>query len=555
VDYEAVMNFKLAFIKQIYPSQKTTVFKNKEYQQFFAQNKHWLEPYAVFCYLRDQNGTPDFNKWPAFNVYRAEDVAALIAENAPSFDAIAINYFIQYHLHLQLQEAAKYAHESGIILKGDIAIGVYRYGADTWQQPELYHMNMQAGAPPDDFAVKGQNWGFPTYNWQRMKEDGFAWWKNRFEQMSYYFDAFRIDHILGFFRIWSIPVNSVEGIMGYFVPAIPVHVNEFHNRGVWFDFDRYTKPFINEHVLWEIFGYDVAYVKDTFLNYNGFETYSLKTEFNTQKKVEQFLSNWNDDDFTKKMKTGLFDLISNVILFEVEDSQKQQFHFRFSLSQTTSFQSLDRDLQNRLDDLYVNYFFRRQDHFWMKEASQKLPSLKRVTNMLVCGEDLGLVPDCVPDLMKQLGLLSLEIQRMPKDPKREFSNPADAPYLSVVTPSTHDMSTIRGWWEEDRARIEKFYYQSLNKHGDVPQFCEPWINKEIVQQHLFSPAMWCIFQLQDWMGIDGKLRRQNPNDERINVPANPKNYWRYRMHITLENLLEQTEFNQQVADAISISGR
>jgi 4-alpha-glucanotransferase len=555
IDYVRVMNFKLNYIKQIYPSQKDATFRTPEFIQFFKQNQHWLEPYAVFCYLRDEYKTSDFNQWPAYRIYRKEDIAVLLKGGSSASNSIAIQYFIQYHLHLQLQEAKEYAHANGIVIKGDIAIGVYRYGADAWQQPELFRMEMQAGAPPDDFAVKGQNWSFPTYNWQRMKEDGFAWWKQRFEQMSYYFDAFRIDHILGFFRIWSIPIHAVEGIMGYFVPAIPVHVNEFGRRGIWFNYDRYVKPFINEEVLWNIFSYDCAYVKTTFLISKGFGNYSLQPEFDTQRKVEQHFSTFPDDDFKRKIRQGLYDLISNVILLEVEGSNGQQFHFRFAVSGTSSFKKLDGNTQNQLNDLYINYFFRRQDDFWMKEALQKLPALKRVTNMLVCGEDLGLVPTCVPELMRQLGLLSLEIQRMPKDPTIDFFNPKNAPYLSVVTPSTHDMSTIRGWWEEDRNRIQRFYNSQLNQEGSAPQFCEPWINKEIILQHLHSPAMWSIFQIQDLLGINGKLRRVFPNDERINVPADPKHYWRYRMHISLEYLMQQSAFNDEIKEMIHTNGR
>ncbi|MDE3144170.1 MAG: 4-alpha-glucanotransferase, partial [Bacteroidota bacterium] len=384
---------------------------------------------------------------------------------------------------------------------------------------------------------------------------GFAWWKSRFEQMHYYFDAFRIDHILGFFRIWSIPMHAVEGIMGHFVPAIPLHLNEFNSRGIWFDYNRYTKPFINENVLWEIFGYDQEYVKNNFLNYDGFGNYALKPEFATQRQVEAHISGWDQNDFANKIKQGLFDLISNVILFEAEGSGGQQYHFRFAMNGTASFRNLDGNTQNQLNELYVNYFFRRQDDFWMKEALQKLPALKRVTNMMVCGEDLGLVPACVPDVMRQLGLLSLEIQRMPKDPKKEFFHPDDAPYLSVITPSTHDMSTIRGWWEEDKMRIQKFYNHELGQWGEAPYYCEAWINKAIVVQHLNSPAMWSIFQLQDILGMNENIRRLNPDDERINVPSNPKHFWRYRMHLTLENLLEQKPFNDEFADYVKTSGR
>lgn len=555
VDYEAVTKIKYDYAAFAFKENGASVLASADYAQFFEQNKHWLLPYAAFCYLRDQYGTVDFSKWPAFKQYRAEEIAALADKKSAAYGDIALHYFIQYHLHLQLKEAAAYAHTNGIIVKGDIAIGVYRHGADAWQNPELYHLDFQAGAPPDDFAVTGQNWGFPTYNWQHMREDGFAWWKQRFEQMSYYFDAFRIDHILGFFRIWSIPMNAVEGIMGHFVPAIPVHINEFNSNGIWFDHSRYTQPFITENVLWEVFGYDNELVKSLFLKHEGQGNYTLKPEFRTQRLVEQHFTTLEQDAQHDKIKQGLYNLISNVILFDAENGDGQHFHFRFGMENTSSFRNLGYDTQQKLRDLYVNYFFRRQDDFWMKEALQKLPALKRVTNMLVCGEDLGLVPSCVPEVMRQLGLLSLEIQRMPKDVKSEFFHPNDAPYLSVVTPSTHDMSTIRGWWEEDRGRIQRFYNNQLGQWGDAPQYCEAWINKAIVLQHLYSPAMWSVFQLQDILGISESLRRENPNEERINVPANPKHYWQYRMHLTLEQLLEANDFNEELKGFVTASGR
>lgn len=350
-------------------------------------------------------------------------------------------------------------------------------------------------------------------------------------------------------------MHAVQGIMGRFVPAIPVHINEFKQRNIWFDLNRYTKPFITEKVLWELFGYDNEFVKNNFLIFNGFEQYVLKPEFDTQRKVEEYFASLEQNEHHNRLKDGLFDLISNVILFEVEGSNGQEFHFRFSMESTSSYQYLESNTKYQLSELYVNYFFRRQDDFWMKEAMQKLPALKRVTNMLICGEDLGLVPACVPDVMKQLGLLSLEIQRMPKDPGKEFFHPNDAPYLSVVTPSTHDMSTIRGWWEEDKEKIQRFYNAGLGQFGAAPYYCEAWINKAVILQHLYSPAMWSIFQIQDILGMDEQLRRANPNDERINVPANPKNYWKYRMHLSMEDLMLQETFNNELKRYITASGR
>ena len=553
IDYEAVMKMKWNLLRTIYAENGNADLASEGFAQFYKNNAHWLVSYGAFSYLRDLHGSVDFNQWPTFSKYDTSEIEKLTNPKSKSYNDIAFFYFVQYHLHLQLRKATEYAHENGVVLKGDVPIGVYRYGADAWQHPELFHMEMQAGAPPDAFATKGQNWGFPTYNWETMAADGFAWWKLRFEQMSFYFDAFRIDHILGFFRIWSIPMHAIEGIMGHFVPAIPVSIIEMNNKGISFDHYRFAQPFINESVLFETFGYDNELIKKEYVKSIGNGHYELLPQFKTQIQVQVHFANLPESDLHFKIKQGLFDLITNVIFFESEIAQA--YHFRFNIESTSSFKWLDDKTKQVLRDLYVDYFFIRQDSAWEKEALNKLPMLKRSTNMLICGEDLGMVPACVSTVMRNLGMLSLEVQRMPKATNKTFFHPNDAPYLSVVTPSSHDTSTIRGWWEEDRALTQQFYNQEIGQWGEAPIFCEPWVNKAILLQHLYSPAMWAIFQLQDYLGVDAAIRRNNPHDERINVPANPKHYWRYRMHLSLEDLLKADHFNQEWYNAIKASGR
>ena len=553
VDYHAVMELKWKLLRTLYQENGKVDLASDGFKTFFKNNAHWLVSYSVFSYLRELNGTVDFNHWTTHSTYNELAIEKLIKPKSATYQEIAFYYFVQYHLHLQLSDATKYAHQNGIILKGDIPIGVYRYGADAWQYPNLFHIDRQAGAPPDDFAVRGQNWGFPTYHWEAMAANDFNWWKLRFEQMSYYFDAFRVDHILGFFRIWSIPMHAVDGIMGHFVPAIPVSLNEFNSKGISFDRHRFTKPFINESILLQLVGEDEAYVKQHFLQSIGKGIFDLLPAFQTQRQVVDYFSTLPDHEWNQKIKNGLLSLISNIILIESTDASS--FHFRFNIEATSSFQHLEEKTKIVLRELYYNYFFSRQEKIWEKEALDKLPMLKRATNMLIFGEDLGLVPSCLPPVMRQLGILSLEVQRMPKVPNTIFLNPKDAPYLSVVTPSSHDTSTIRGWWEEDPEKTQLFYQHEIGKLGEAPKHCEPWINKAILLQHLYSPAMWAIFQLQDYFGIDEKLRRKNPNEERINIPANPKHYWRYRMHIDLEDLINQEKFNTDLQLAIKESGR
>ncbi|HRN57500.1 MAG TPA: 4-alpha-glucanotransferase, partial [Agriterribacter sp.] len=554
VDYEEVMRYKWEIIRQLYQAQKKTFFKQEAYGAFMNDNRHWLIPYAAYSYLRDTHKTFRYTEWKQHSRYDKKAVEELSDTAQKHFDGIGIYYFVQFHLHTQLKDAAAYAHANGVIIKGDIPIGVNRYSCDAWMEPALFHMDMQAGAPPDAFAVKGQNWGFPTYNWERMQQDGYNWWRRRFTQMSHYFDAFRIDHILGFFRIWSIPAHAVEGVMGRFVPAVPVALSAFAERGIAFDYSRFCEPYITDAVLNELMGENRSLAGD-FLDLRPDGSYALKPLFSTQRKAAAYFSTLEINEKNILLQSALYDLISNVILFEEEGSQQQRFHFRIDIENTLSFRHLDGYTQHQLKILYTDYFFHRQEEVWATAAMQKLPALKRSTGMLVCGEDLGMVPRCLPEIMRQQGILSLEIQRMPKQDGSEFFNVANAPQLSVVTPSTHDMSTIRAWWEENREKTQRFFNNEMQHPGPAPYYCEPWINKAIILQHLYSPAMWSVFLLQDLMGIDGKIRREDPAGERINVPAIPRYYWRYRMHITLEQLLKENDFNNELISYIHSSGR
>ncbi|MHB9056101.1 MAG: 4-alpha-glucanotransferase [Paludibacteraceae bacterium] len=552
ISFLEVINFKLKYAKEVYLNNKAEFLNDSEYKAFFEKNAFWLIPYAAYCVLRDRFGTNDYRKWDEFSKFDEEKIAEFTSPNQPHFDEVAVNYFIQYHLDKQLREAGRYAHEHGIVLKGDIPISVNKNSVDTWVQPELFHMDMNAGAPPDMFAIKGQNWLLPTYNWDVMKLTEFKWWKQRFEQMSNYFDTFRIDHILGFFRIWEIPVTQVEGIMGHLNPSIPIFINEFGEKGIWFDYNRFCKPYITDQIIQDFFGEDAEWVKTTCLDMEDGWILRLKPEFLRQSYVDEL---YQAGKISERIKYGLFDLISNVLLFEVEGSDGTQFYPRYAMHYLRSYAELDEHTKKGLDELYIHYYYHRQDDYWYNSGMDKLPALKRSTNMLICGEDLGMMNPAVTAVMKELGILSLEIQRAPKTNKIKFAHPNNAPYLSVVTPSTHDMSTIRGWWEEDREATQRFYNEQLGHWGEAPYFCEWWISRDIILQHLYSPAMWAIFQMQDLLGISPKLSRENPHEERINDPSNSEASWRYRLHINMEDLLKEDEFNNEVKNFIEQSGR
>jgi 4-alpha-glucanotransferase len=389
-----------------------------------------------------------------------------------------------------------------------------------------------------------------------MRRDGYAWWRSRFERLSRYFDAYRIDHILGFFRIWQIPYEQVEGIMGWFDPAMPVHVDEIRWRGIAFDYERYCRPYIREHFLWEKFGDQVGAAKEAYLDDCGYGVYRLKDHVSTQRKiVDHFAAIKDGDEGAKqRLRQGLMDCVSEVLLLEVPGSHGTQFHPRCSMQMTRSYQELDADTKRRIEDLYVDYFYRRQEGFWQARGYEKLPAMRKASRMLLCGEDLGMVPACVPGVMRELGILSLEIQRMPRSSDVEFSHPAWAPYLSVVSPSTHDMPTLRGWWRENSHVSGQFAWKMLGV-AFPPMDLPGDLAARIIDQHLHSPGMWAIFPLQDLLGMDEHLRNADIDIERINVPAIMPYYWRYRMHLGLEGLAKAGDFNKRLREMVENSGR
>ena len=469
IDYERMFKAKMDYLRELFAQEWKKVKATKDYKQFFDDNKEWLVPYAQFCVNRDKYGTAVFSEWP-------EEVKN---QKPKANSEQEFWYYVQYNLDRQMHAAHEYARSRRVILKGDIPIGISRDGVEAWVEPKYFNLNGQAGAPPDPFSADGQNWGFPTYNWDEMLKDGCQWWVRRFRKMAQFFDAYRIDHVLGFFRIWEIPMPAKSGLEGQFAPALGLSREEIEGYG--------------------IYGHD-----DLFL---------------------------------------------------VDHKRSDRWHPRIAVQYQEPYQRLNDGEKYNFNRLYNDYFYRRNNQFWYQEAMKKLPRLTQATRMLCCAEDLGMVPDCVPWVMNELRILSLEIQSMPKDDKVRFGHLSRNPYRSVCTISTHDMPTLRQWWDEDIERTQDYFNSMLHRGGAAPHPLPGWLAKDIVSRHLTSPSMLCLLSLQDWLSIDERLRLPDANGERINIPANPRHYWRYRMHLTIEQLLKEDEFNETIKTLINQSGR
>lgn len=553
IDYEKVNDFKINYLRQIFNQEGGKMMKTAEYKAFFQDTELWLVPYAQYSYLRDKNGTADFNQWPDHQVWDEAERKALADPKTAAYKNVAFFYFVQFVLDRQMQEAHEHAKTKGVILKGDIPIGVNRNGCDVWTEPKYFNLNGQAGAPPDDFSANGQNWGFPTYNWFEMLKDGCQWWNRRFQNMARYFDAYRIDHVLGFFRIWEIPVHSVHGLLGQFAPALAMSREEIESYGLHFQEDRFTRPFITDWVLDRMFHERAGEVKEKYLDRLDDERYQMKPEVDTQRKVEALFADATDEK-ELWLRDGLYALISDV-LFVRDHTNPGVFHPRISAQLDFIYESLYDNDKAAFNRLYNDYFYRRNNQFWYQEAMKKLPKLVQATRMLVCAEDLGMVPDCVPWVMDELKILSLELQSMPKDPSVKFGHLSRNPYRSVCTISSHDMPTLRMWWDENIQRTQEYYNTMLYRQGPAPHPLPGWLASDIISRHLTSPSMLCILSIQDWLATDEALRLPDADAERINIPANPKHYWRYRMHLNIEDLAADKRFVQSITEMISQSGR
>lgn len=512
VDYEAVNAAKRAYLDELYAQEGDRILAMTEFRKFLNDNRDWLEPYAQFA-VRHNGGK----------------------------DATEV-YYIQYLLHRQLQDVHNHARSLGVILKGDIPIGVSRVSADVASQPQYFNLNGQAGAPPDAFAVEGQNWGFPTYNWEAMKTDGYKWWKRRLEHMSQYFDAYRIDHVLGFFRIWEVPGDAVQGLLGQFSPALALTADEITRWGLEFDARSMTVPHITDETIKDM----PDGIRD-YLTSVGKGQYALKEGYRTQVQIKEAVA---DDE----MRQALYALTADV-LFLRDHHDPDLFHPRVSARETSAYKALGTEQQTAFDRLSDDYFYRRNEEYWRGVAMERLPRVVEATGMLACAEDLGMVPACVQQVMDALGILTLEIQTMPKAPYVRFANLNTNPYRSVATIFTHDMPTLRQWWDEDRERAQAYYNTVLWRDGKAIHPMTAELAASVVAQHLNSPSMLCLLSLQDWLATDDTLRNPDANAERINIPANPRHYWRWRMHITLEQLQSATGFNERLAAMISTSGR
>lgn len=488
VDFARVAELKMRYLRLAYELSGKSTLESESYGKFRSRNAYWIAPYMAYRTLCDVYSTSDTSRWGKHAVY-SPSVAREIISRYPI--ETGFYGFIQYHLFGQMDEVRKRTRAMGISLKGDLPIGVAPESCDVWMAPECFHMDGSAGAPPDDFSEDGQNWGFPIYDWDRMAQNGYRWWKERLRTMSRLFDAFRIDHILGFFRIWEVERMSGDALRGEFFPSLPYSVKEIRAKGFRFVKSREIDPVRNSR--------DILFVESRHIH--------------------------------------------------------GKYYPAISALRSERFRNLDERQKHAFENLYDDFYFHRNDSLWRACAERRLDAIAGCTDMTVCAEDLGMIPACVPEVLHSKRILTLEIERMPKQFGVEFGATESYPVLSVCTVSTHDTETLRQWLAADHERTRRYMsalyrVRRIAEEDDSPKRC-----LEVVKRNLDSPSMLCIIPLQDFLSIDTELRAADRDTERINVPADPKHVWNYRMHLSLERLHDESRFNRRLHGIISTSNR
>ena len=266
VHIQTVVRVKVA---RVGSSSKKALLES--FERFVSENQEWLKPYAVFCALAEILLFQTTEHWLWGHLAKCDDklIEKLTdPETSPIYsEGVHFVYYLQWRLHVQLKEASSYLKQFGIALKA-----IYRLVSINvpWMcgKPELFRFYTNTGAPPDAFNKIGQNWKFPTYDWEQMKRDGnYSWWRSRLHLMEKYFSLVRVDHILGFFRIWELPAHCESGIMGRFRPSVPISRQELEAVGLW-DIDRLTIPRADASDMEFFFGTRAAEVAARFFDEN-----------------------------------------------------------------------------------------------------------------------------------------------------------------------------------------------------------------------------------------------------------------------------------------------
>ncbi len=539
--YGACLGAKLAALRAVYDASRASIAKDKALAAFVAE-RPWVKTYAVFKRLKSSFGERAWPRWPEYRDPAKDDIEALWLEPAAR-DEQLFHAWTQMRAAEQFGAAARAVAGMGMTLLGDIPILMNEDSADVWSDRSFFDSSMRAGAPPDMYSSDGQNWGFPIYDWDAMERDGYSFWRARVAEADRYYSAYRIDHVLGFFRIWALGEREETGSLGRFVPGPVADRSELAAAGFSGERLRWlSEPHIGGDELRAAAGADAVRAEELALErIGGEDLYLFKRSVRGEADVSAMGLGGASAAFLKERWRDR-------ALLPAGDGR---FAPTWRYRESRAWGSLSDDERRSLDAL-LSEKAAAAERDWERRGRILLSMLKSASGMLPCAEDLGAVPDCVPRVLSELGIPGLRVPRWMRrwdEPGRPFKALEEYGALSACTPSVHDTSTLRGWWEFEDGR-EAFVAAYCPELSPAPERLGPETVPSVLRALAKGPSMLFVIQLQDALDASAAYRSADPRADRINVPGVVDDFnWTWRMGPAVEDLESETSWIALVRSA------
>jgi 4-alpha-glucanotransferase len=541
--FEELLRAKIALLREIYAANKREIAKRAGKGGKLAawiEANSWVIEYAVFRRLKEANEERSWKEWSTHRQISAAEIAELW-DDGKLRDEHLFWVWLQEEAAAQFGAAAKAVAGKGIVLEGDLPILINEDSADVWAHREYFNLEESAGAPPDVYSPDGQRWGFPTYRWEALEKDGYRWWKKRLETAQKYYQAFRIDHVLGFFRIWTSSQKDNTSALGWFNPYVPVKKAELKELG--YDDGRLrwiTKPHVPTGEVWDALraGWEGHY-REGDLAAEAERTFTEALERIGEEELWLFKGGIGSEQDIAALglhpaaRDYLIKVWHNRLFVEYE---KGSYAPSWLYQETRAYASLSEEEKADMDTL-VEKHKKESEKIWEKQGLKLLTMIGESTSMLPCAEDLGAVPDCVPKVLAKLKILGLRVVRWHRDwdsagePYYPFS---DYPELSVCTPAVHDSSTLREWW--DREADQEAFCGFIGVPS-LPKIYNPGAAKIILSRCASAASRFRVFQIQDLMHLSPRWYAEDPASERINVPGTLNEFnWTWRFPASIAEI-------------------
>ena len=553
-----VLKEKLEICRLIFDTQKQDIVKSAAGGKLAAWIKEnsWVKEYAVYRRLKEANGGKSWKDWPEHHTVTGADIEALWNDKSLREEHVFWAW-LQEALDAQFSKASQAIAAAGIALEGDLPILMNEDSCDVWAHPEIFIQELSAGAPPDMYSPGGQNWGFPIYDWEAQEKDNYSWWRKRLDVAGKYYNAYRIDHVLGFFRIWASSRKDYSSALGRYVPYLPVTSGDLDKLG--FDKSRVrwvSRPHITTGEIYDALrnnwsgSFTDAEITDAagkifskaLERINNEELWLFNKKIDGEKDIDAL-------DLHPAIRGYLFERWHDRTFLEYE---KGKFFPVWYYRDSKAWKTLSNEERNNIEDLLEKRRV-KSEKIWAEQGRKLLSVLVESSPMLPCAEDLGAVPSCVPKVLSKLKILGLRVIRWFRDWGKEGQ-----PYipfdeydeLSVCTPSVHDSSTVREWWEKE---ADQNQFAGFIGVPSLPKKYNPGTAKIILSKAASARSRFRVFQIQDLLHLSNQWYCEDPAQERVNVPGTSNDFnWTYRLPAQIEEIVKDKDLILAVAELSKI---